>query len=260
MEIIFFGTGGGRINLVRQVRGTGGFRINTPTANIHVDPGPGALLHTIRNGQSPLLIDVVLVTHNHVDHFSDSMVMIEAMSNYGLKKRGIIIGSQRVINGDVNNHNQDRGIPLYTQSKADEVYAADDGVKKHFETEKGGFDIETHFLKHDEMTGYGFKLWIDHHVIGHITDTEYFPEMGAKFAGCELLIINCIKPEADPYKGHLTTNEVIEILKIAKPEQCIITHLGLKMIKSDPNLQAEKITKETGVKTIAARDGMRIRL
>jgi phosphoribosyl 1,2-cyclic phosphodiesterase len=54
--------------------------------------------------------------------------------------------------------------------------------------------------------------------------------------------------------------EVIEIIKEAKPAACIITHLGMKMLRLGASSQAEKIQKATGVKTIAARDGMRHRI
>ncbi len=108
MEIIFLGTGGGRINLIKQVRGTGGFRVESRSANIHVDPGPGALIHSIKNRLDPLSLDCVIVTHNHVDHVTDAMALIEGMTHYGLKKRGIIIGSRHTILGD---ESGDKGIP-----------------------------------------------------------------------------------------------------------------------------------------------------
>ena len=115
-------------------------------------------------------------------------------------------------------------------------------------------------MNHEEPTTFGFKLYLDGLVIGHITDTEYVDSLATDFVGCDYLIVNCIKPQSDPYEGHLTTDGVIRILKAAKPKTCIITHLGMKMLKVGPAAQAEKIEKETGVKTIAARDELRISL
>jgi len=100
MELVFLGTGGGRINLIKQTRGTGGFRINSNSANIHVDPGPGALVHSVREKQDPLSLDCVLVTHNHIDHSTDAMALIEGMTHYGQKKRGINIGISNTIIGE----------------------------------------------------------------------------------------------------------------------------------------------------------------
>lgn len=255
MEIVFIGTGGGRINLIKQIRSTGGFRVNSVSANIHVDPGPGALVHSVDYRQNPLELDAIIVTHAHVDHFSDAMVMTEAMSSYGLKTRGILIGSRQAIQGDANG---DRGIHAYHQSKAKTVYTAEPGAKKRFETEKGAFEIEIIPLKHEEPTTFGFRLSIDGKVLGYITDTEYVEGLGKSFTGCDCLIVNCMKPAEDKYGGHLKTDDVVKVLKDAMPKTCMLTHFGLRMLKAGPAKEAERIEKESGVKTIAARDGMKI--
>ncbi|MBR9683753.1 hypothetical protein GOV03_04400, partial [Candidatus Woesearchaeota archaeon] len=36
----------------------------------------------------------------------------------------------------------------------------------------------------------------------------------------------------------------------------IISHFGLEMLKADPILEAREIQKQTGVQTIAAKDGL----
>jgi ribonuclease BN (tRNA processing enzyme) len=249
MEIVFLGTGGGRINLIKQIRGTGGFRINSRSANIHVDPGPGALIHSIELKQNPLELDAVIATHNHVDHISDAMVLIEAMTNYGLKKRGTVIASRNAI--------EENGISPYHQARAGTVYVAQYGERKRFENEKGSFEIEILLMKHEEPTTFGFRLYLDGGVLGYISDTEFTESLGRDFTGCDCLIVNCIKPEGDTYKGHLRTADVAAIVKVAKPKTCIITHLGLKMLKAGPSKEAEIVERESGVKTLAARDGMR---
>lgn len=255
MELIFLGTGGGRVNLIKQLRATAGFRINSRSANIHVDPGPGALLHSIKNRQDPLGLDVIIVTHNHTDHVCDAGVLIEGMAKYSLKKRGIVIGSKMTIDGA---EGSDRGITRWHQSKAAEVYAAIIGEKKTFQTEKGRFELDMFGMKHDEPSTFGFKLRLDGVVLGYITDTEYLEEFGENFSGCDVLIINCIKPEHDEYEGHLKTEDVIKIVKKARPKTCIISHMGIKMLRAGPSLEAERIEKGSGVKTVAAKDGMKL--
>lgn len=254
MEIVFLGTGGGRINLIKQIRGTGGFRINSASANIHVDPGPGGLIHSLEEKQDPLALDVIIVTHNHVDHVSDAMALIEAMASYGLKRRGIIIGSRHTIVGD---EKGDKGISTYHQAMASVVYSAEWGSKKLFNTEKGSFELQAFKMQHEELTTFGFKLNMDGSVLGYITDTEYIESLGTDFAGCDCLIVNCIKPEEDKFKGHLWSEEVIKVLKIAKPKTCIMTHMGLKMLKVGPAAEAERIGLASGVRVVAAKDGMR---
>jgi ribonuclease BN (tRNA processing enzyme) len=254
MEIIFLGTGGGRVNLIKQWRATGGFRINSTSANIHVDPGPGALLQSIKYKQDVLKLDCIIVTHFHIDHCNDAAVLIEAMTHYALKKRGILIGSKYTINGDANG---DRAISKYHLSKPAVVYAAQFGERKKFKTEKGEFEIEIIKTKHDEPTAFGFKLWIDANVIGYTGDTEYSTEIAKKFSGCDYLIVNCLKPTSDGIPDHLKTADVIEMLKIAKPKFAILSHMGVKILHAGPEKEAALIEKETGVPCVAARDGQK---
>lgn len=250
MEVVFLGTGGGRINLVKQVRWTGGFRINSASANIHVDPGPGALIHSVEMRQNPLALDAIIVTHNHVDHVSDANVLIEAMTGYGLKKRGVLVASKNAL--------EEGGVSRYHQGRAGTVYGAEYGERKRFTAEKGAFELEIIGLRHEEPTTFGFKLHLDGRVLGYISDTEFTDSIGRDFAGCDLLIVNCIKPEGDPYRGHLKTAEVAAILKTAQPKAAVLTHMGLKMLKAGPAAEAARIENESGVKTAAARDGMKV--
>ena len=118
-EIVFLGTGGGRINLLKQFRRTGGFRINSESANIHVDPGPGALVNSIQFKQNPLNLDILIVTHAHIDHCNDANVIIEAITRHALKKRGMVIASGNALD---DGRGKDRVITIYHQEKIENIY------------------------------------------------------------------------------------------------------------------------------------------
>lgn len=248
MEIVFLGTGGGRINLIKQLRATGGFRINSQSGSIQVDPGPGALLNSIKCKEDPLQIDCVIITHNHTDHVTDARVMIEGMTNYALKKKGIIIASSNTLKD---------GIGEWHKELAEILYEAKWGDKKEFKTRNGLFKFEIIKLKHEEETNFGFKFF-DGKTLGYISDTEYFDGLGESFADCDLLIINCTKPQDDGYGGHLTVPGVVKILEKARPKQAVLTHLGMKMQRGGPHNYASEIQAKTGVNTIAAKDFMKI--
>ena len=47
IEIVLLGTGGGRFATITQKRCTGGMRIIGEGSNLHLDPGPGALIYSI---------------------------------------------------------------------------------------------------------------------------------------------------------------------------------------------------------------------
>jgi ribonuclease BN (tRNA processing enzyme) len=254
-KVIFLGTGGGRMAVVKQLRRTGGFRIVSKSLDIHVDPGPGALVATHEAKLDPLELDCVLVTHNHVDHFSDAMVMIEGMTHFTRKKRGIIIASKKSLTVS---EEDEPGIHNYHQKLAQEVYVAKFKERKKFKTEKGEFEIEIIEMNHSEKSTFGFKLFVDGVVIGHITDTLYREEFEDDFLGCDLLIVNCIKPESDGFDAHITSNDLIKLLPKIKPKKCVITHLGTKMVGDIAKNEARRIQKETKIKTISAEDFMEI--
>lgn len=254
MELFFIGTGGGRINLLRRLRSTGGFRING-SLSIHVDPGPGALADGMRRHQDPLRLDAVIVTHHHIDHCNDASLMVEGMSHFGLKKNGILIGSKYVIGG---NEKGDRGVDLFHQSLCSEVFTAEPGKKKSFKTKKGEFSIECIKAVHDSADAFGFRLKMDGKTIGYTSDTEFYEGMAGNYAGCDALIVNTLKPVEDPYEGHMTASGAKRLIKGAKPGLAILSHLGMKMIMGRSRQVAKEIEDETGVKTIAATDGMRV--
>jgi len=253
MEILFLGTGGGRVNLIRQMRKTGGFRINSDSANIHVDPGPGALSQSVRLRQDPLKLDAVIVTHAHIDHCNDANLMIEGMSRFALETKGVLIASRNAISGE-----EGCLITKYHQNHVREAYTAVYGERKRFRTRRGEFEIEIIEVKHDEPSAFGFKLHLDGRVIGYTTDTNWFEGLGERFSGCDLLIANCLKPYSDGIPDHLESKDVIKLLKVAKPRKAALSHFGVKMLRADPELEAQKIEYESEVETIAARDGMRI--
>lgn len=255
VEIVFLGTGGGRFNLVKQIRRTAGFRINGSLL-MHVDPGPGALFAARDFLQHLEKTDVIVVTHNHIDHMNDANLLIESMADgWKVKKKGMLIGSESVIGGD---ENGDKGVSSYHLGRMERHEVAKAGDKIAISI--GGKSALLHptRVKHDDRTGFGFVLEMDGAKIGYTSDTEYFEGMGKLYAGCDVLIANCLKPAEDGIPGHLSGSTTARLFSEAKPGLGVLTHLGMKMINAGPEKEAEKIQKMCGVKTIAATDGMKI--
>jgi ribonuclease BN (tRNA processing enzyme) len=256
MKIVFLGTGGGRVNLVEQRRWTGGFRIIGPPI-LHIDPGPGALVRTIACGLNPRDLDAVIVSHLHVDHSSDGNVMVEAMSGSGPKKRGIIIGSHNAVLG---NYRHDRGFSSFHLEKAETIWAPGWGESRNFQTARGEFSLKAVKAVHEEKSCIGMIISIGGKAIGYTSDTEYYDGIGAAYAGCDMLIANAMKPGKDEYGGHLSSAEAAKLIAEAKPKLAVLTHMGMKMLSADPEKEAAAIEKTSGVKTIAAKDGMELEL
>jgi phosphoribosyl 1,2-cyclic phosphodiesterase len=269
MEIVFMGTGGGRVNLLAQIRRTAGFWIKG-SVNFYVDPGPGVLSVNREFGENPANADVLVVTHCHIDHVNDAALVLEAMSKYATGQGGVLVGSKSVLEGY---SDFEKCISTYHQKKAGTVIVAEKNKAVVFGKEKKAVnakmanaekiesdDIALIFtpVKHDDPTGFGFVLQMDGKKIGYTSDTEYLPELGKIFAGCDYLIVNNLKPMDDDIPDHLSSGGTIELLKAAKPKLAILSHMGMKVLRKGPDIEAALIQKESGVKTIAAKDGMRL--
>lgn len=238
---------------ITQRRMTGGFRIDGINGkNLHLDPGPGALVRSYQFGVNPLKLHGILVSHSHTDHYSDAEVLIEAMTRGMTRKKGLVIGSQSVIKGY-----QRWGpcISEYHLSKS-QVEAMEAGDKLRV----GDIQITATPTRHGDPKNIGFRLEWDGFTLSYTSDTAYFPELHQYHQKADVLIASVIRPGNEKIRGHLCADEFQELLEETSPKLAIMTHLGMKFITDHPREEAAKITEETGVETIAAQDGMIIDL
>ncbi len=59
---------------------------------------------------------------------------------------------------------------------------------------------------------------------------------------------------------HLSLEDVKEILKRCRAKAVVLTHFGMRMLQAKPWEVAERLSQETGLKVIAARDGMTLNI
>jgi len=106
----------------------------------------------------------------------------------------------------------------------------------------------------------GFRFNSCHGTIICTSDTGYSKDLVSNYKGAKVLILNTIVPSGKEIATHLNTRTAALIVKEAKPKLAITQHFGMTMLNSDPGKEAKLIEDETGVRTIAARDGMVIDL
>ena len=249
MKIIFLGTGGGRFSAINQRRMTGGFRIdNLGGKNYHIDPGPGAIVRTYQFGLNPRNIHGVFVSHAHTDHYNDAEILIEAMTKGMTNNAGHIIGSKSVISGF---ESWGPCISSYHQSKS-KILPLEAGDVRYFDN----CLIRATPTSHGDPMGVGFQIEYRDFKISYTSDTAYFPELSEAHKGADVFIASVLRPGGKAIRGHMCSAGFIKLIKEIKPKLAIMTHLGLKMISNNPIGEAKRITKLTGVKTLAAFDGM----
>jgi phosphoribosyl 1,2-cyclic phosphodiesterase len=251
-EIVFLGTGGGRFTTITQKRQTGGIRIISKRLNIHIDPGPGALIYSLGAGLNPQKLDAVLVSHRHPDHCSDAEILVEAMTRGMLKKRGVLAAPPNILRG-----NTETGptISTYHQQMIGKLIT----VKPEVNFLVGDTKVAATKTRHTDPEAVGFRLEIPKvGTIGYTGDTEYFKGIEKKYTGARILIISVMRPLGSPWTGHMTPEEAIKIVDAVKPEMAVATHFGMKMLYSGPNSEIKLIEEKTGVPTVAASDGMKL--
>lgn len=253
LELTFLGSGGGRFATITQKRMTGGFRIDDIDGkNIHVDPGPGALVRTYQFGLSPMKLNGVFVSHSHTDHYTDAEVLIEAMTRGMTRKKGFLVGSKSVVEG------YERWGPCISEYHRSipgvDVLSAGDSI------EIDNLKVTATKTKHGDPKGVGFKFDIDDFIISYTSDTGYLPELAGEHEGADVLIASVIRSGDDRLHGHLCGDDFQKLVEEVSPKLAIMTHLGMKFIMDNPEKEAKRLRINTGKKIIAARDGMKIDL
>jgi len=252
VEIIFLGTGGGRFATITQKRRTAGIRIISDSLNLHLDPGPGALVHSINEGLDPQKLNAVFVSHSHPDHYTDAEILIEAMTRGMTRKRGVLVASKSVLSGTAF---CEASISKYHQQMPQQKIEAMPNMK----FQVGDVNVLATEARHTDPDAVGFRFeTADFGDFAYTSDTEYFEGIGKYYEGVRLLILCVMRPARKPWKGHMTTNDAIKIVEETLPERAVLTHLGMQMIFKGPASEAELIEEKTGVPTVAAVDGMRI--
>lgn len=242
--ILFLGTGGARFTVAKQLLATGGAWLNLGGTEILLDPGPGSLVYAIKYGCEPPKLSAIILSHKHLDHSVDINVMIEAMTEGGWKPRGNLYAPADAFdNGAV--------IFPYVQRFPQKVETLEEG--KCYEV--GGVSFTTPVRHIHQVETYGFVFQTPGHKFSWITDTRAFDSL-AGFYKADLLIINVLSQEKRLPVDHLSLGEAEEVIREIKPRMAVLTHFGLTMWPVKPWEIEQRVSDDTGVKVIAARDGM----
>lgn len=220
--------------------------------NVHLDPGPGALVYSLEAGLDPQKINGVLVSHCHPDHYNDAEILIEAMTRGMTKKRGVLAAATSVLHG---NSQCEPSISRYHQSMPAQVITAKPNVAFNIDN----IHVVCAEARHTDLDAVGFRFeTASQGNFAYTSDSEYYEGISKAYQNVRLLLLCVLRPADSPWKGHMTTSDAIQIVEEAKPEMAVLTHFGMQMIFKGPEKEARLIQEKTGTRTIAAKDGMHI--
>ena len=246
-RLIFLGTAGARVMVANQILASGGIWMELGKTRILVDPGPGTLVQATKRKLRASKLDAIVLSHRHLDHAADINVMIEAMTDGGFRRRGVLLAPSDALE-------EDPVILHYLRGYLERIETLEEGKSYHI----GEIAITTPIRHQHSVETYGMILQSPKYTISYIADTKYFEGLSSHYKA-DLLIINVVRLERGPY-DHLSAPEAGEIIKEIRPKVAIITHFGMTMWRAKPWEVAKRLSDETGVRVIAARDGMRFDL
>ena len=244
--IKFLGTAGARFVMIKQLRASGGLWVSYKGTNVLIDPGPGSLVRCAasRPKLDPGKLDACLLTHRHLDHANDVNVMIEAMTEGGFKKRGVLFCPEDAIN-------EDPIVLKHVRTLVEKIEILE--ANKTYRVDN--FEFQTSMKHIHSVLTYGLKFNIKNTTVSLLTDTRYFNEL-VNFYKTDILIICVVFFEPRPEVDHLCLADVESLIRDIKPKKSILTHFGMTMLRAKPQIQALELSKKLGIEVIAAYDGM----
>ena len=246
--IIFLGTGGARIMVANQILASGGLWLQLSGIEILVDPGPGSIVQSTKRKLRADKLSAIILSHRHLDHSADINIMVEAMTQGGLKRHGRLFAPADALATEP-------VIFSYLKDYLDGIEVLQEGKSYSI----GNISFTTPIRHIHPVETYGMLFTAGEHTFAYIADSRYFDGLCHSY-GAELLIINVVFLEPRPTIDHLSLSDAEHIIMEIKPKVAILTHFGMTMWRAKPWEIAERLSQQTGVKVLATRDGMRFDL
>ncbi len=252
ISVRFLGTAGARFVVAKQIRASGGmwFRFEGDvTTQIHVDPGPGALVRATSCVPpcDPGLLDALVLSQKHLDHAGDVNVMIEAMTQGGFKRRGALLAPRDAFEGEA---------VIFP-------YAAKFVAKQHILEERSGpffvndVAIRTSVRHLHGVATYGLHFTHCGTTISYLPCGRFFDGLAEDYASHapDVLIVNVLRFRDDLKVDHLSFDEARRIFEIVRPKVGVMTHFGTRMLEQRPARLARELEDDLGFRVFAAYDG-----
>ncbi len=247
--ITFLGTAGARFMVTKQLTASGGIWFNINGTQVLIDPGPGSIVQSTKRKLRAEKLSAIILTHRHLDHSADVNIMVEAMTEGGFNKHGRFFAPRDALETE----------PIlfsYLRNSLDSIELLEAG--KTYQV--NGLSFATPIRHIHPVETYGLRFNAGGHTFSYITDTRYFEGLAGAYKGSELIIMNVVLLEPKSQLDHLSIPDAERLVKELKPKIAILTHFGMGVWKGRPWEIAEKLTHSTGIKVIAARDGMKFDL
>lgn len=244
-SLTFLGVAGARFMVSRQLAASGGLWLDLHSTRILIDPGPGSIVQTAKRKLDAEKLSAIILSHRHLDHSADTNVIIEAMTNGGFNRHGRLFAPSDALDNEP-------VVYSYLRNYLDGVTVLEAG--RTYEIGSVSFSTPVRHVHPVETYGLVFKS--STYNFAYLSDTRYFEGLHEHY-DCDLLVINMVLTDPRPPIDHLSIPDVVRIIEAVNPRVAILSHFGLHVWQQKPRLIADEMSRQTGCRVIAARDGMK---
>lgn len=199
-------------------RGSSAYLVSAEGIRILVDVGPAVVRRLLEFGYSVDDIDVLVLTHFHVDHTADLSTFL-FVCNYDSTPRE----KPLLIMGGPGIHRFYGGLRTIYPWVEPKLY---DLAIKSMSTgvlEIGSLLIETRRVNHNSES-IGIKISDGKKSITFTGDTDYSRNLVRLAARTDLLIAECAFPEKK-VRGHMNLSTLQKVVREAQPGRVLLSHL-----------------------------------
>lgn len=234
--------------MFRFLRRSGGFLLFLSGNLVHVDPGPGAFVYLHQLGIDPRSIDLIVLSHIHLDHSSDVNSVIESATDGGKIKhialfapRSAFEGHHRVV------------LPFIRERLAMEGF-----LREGDELSYKSVSVKA-VMKHTHHGAETYALLFNGKVL-YVSCALYEERMLQMYPyGVEVIIINTTLYRKTKPIDHLTVEDAERLITNLGPKRVILTHFGYEFLtQHDPDTVAEELSQKHGIPVISAKDFMEV--
>lgn len=230
--------------VTKQLAASGGLWLNLNGTEILIDPGPGCIVQSTKRKLKADNLSAIIVSHRHLDHSADVNIMIEAMTNGGFDPRGRLFAPSDALG-------KEPIIFSYLKDYIEGITALEEGGTYTI----GNITFSTPVRNKHTVETYGMVFRTNGHTFSYVSDTQYFDGLCQNYAS-DLIILNVVLTQPRKPVYHLSISDAENIIKETKPKTAILHHFGMGVWQAKPWEIARRMSEQSGIRVIAARDGM----
>ena len=183
-QIIFLGTAGDSFVLSKQERLAGGIIIQAENTQLHLNPGPGALVAAALARIDLRKTSAVIVTDNSLLHAHDTNAIIDIMTSGCFDTKGLLLAAKTALTQE--NQEIMPRISKEYQNAVERIVLLQEETRISY----NDVQVETIKIKNTDKAAVGIKIITPHFSLGYTGKTKYTTKLYEQFIDVEVLIVD----------------------------------------------------------------------